>query len=710
MKKFLKIVFITLACLFLIVFIGGYVLIKNVDLNQYKGLIEERVLAATGRELKIGDIRVKPSIKPTIQVQDVEFANASWSKTPQMAKIGMVNVRVALVPLLHGQYVINRFIVSNAVVNLEKNANGEANWVFSPNVENENTQKENETSLNFSLIKQAHAEEMTNATVSNSADSDILSKIKIKEAAFENVKINYTDENGQKQNYDINLSVEEQDSEDIAFKLDLNKGLYRGEGVLGALNKLESDKGYPIKANLEIMGIGLVTDVTLFDVYGDLRFDGNVKATGFMGKDSTYKESADVTANGNLSRVDAVINSFKIAGNTIVGKVAVKLDEEKPDITANLKSDKINIAPFMGGKKTAWNLDFSLIKAAEATTMVPNDKIPYEFLDLVRADVDVKIAQISNAKVALAENLAANVKVNGGKAEFNIINGKISNGDVKANIIVDAQSQTVNLKTDMVKVNLIELLRSLDVQSDTFKFISGSEADLYMDLWGKGNTYASVAESLNGKMAFIVDKSELYLGNIGMMKGNIISQLINTLKLTKGNDDLKMKCAVVRADIKDGLANFPNGIVINANKFTVVADGDINLKNDKLNFGIKPFGGKLTDTNIAKALSSLVRLSGTLQNPKVGVDAKNVMKNVVGATMTGPVYLGAQMVMENDNSPCYTALKDTGYESRFPKSSNVAKNTSDDVGKVLDSSVGMVKDTAKGLFNVFSGKSENTQE
>jgi len=261
----------------------------------------------------------------------------------------------------------------------------------------------------------------------------------------------------------------------------------------------------------------------------------------------------------------------------------------------------------------------------------------------------------------------------------------------------------------MVKVNLMDLMKALDAQSDAFNIKSGSETDLYIDLSGRGATYAVIAESLNGKLALIVDKSELHLGNIGMIKGNIISQLFNTLKLTKGNDDLALTCAVVRADFKDGKATFPNGIVVNADKFTIVANGDINLKNDKLDFGVKPFGGKLTDTNIAKALSSLVKLTGTMQNPKVSVDAASVVKNVVGATMTGPVYLGAQMVMENDNSPCYTALKDTGYEDRFPKSTNVVRSTSEGTGKVLDSSVGMVKDTAKGLLKMFSGKSKDEE-
>ena len=215
--------------------------------------------------------------------------------------------------------------------------------------------------------------------------------------------------------------------------------------------------------------------------------------------------------------------------------------------------------------------------------------------------------------------------------------------------------------------------------------------------------YAAVADSLDGRIVAIVDKSQVHLGNIGVMKGNIVSQLLNTLKITKGNDDLNLRCAVVRADLKNGKASFPNGVVVNADKFTIVASGDVNLRDDSVSMSVKPFAGKLTDTNIAKALSSLVKLTGTIQNPRIGVDSANAIKTIVGVTTGGPVYLGTQMLLENDGSPCYTALQGTGYESRFPKPDNVVTQTTGDVGKILDDSVGVVKDTTKGILNILSG-------
>ena len=703
MKKFFKIVLVSFVGLILLIGIAGYVILKMVDLNQYKGLIEEKVTAATGRELKIGNIAIKASFSPTVELQNVSFANAPWSKNKEMAHIGAIDVGVALFPLIHGSYVVNKFIIANALINLEENPNGEPNWVFEATQSNTLPVKGEKAAFDFSLIAEAHAEEVIPVAQDNTMD--ILKKLIIRRIVLDNVKINYTDKTAKTQSYDIkNVVLDENKDGNIDFDFNVNDGLYSGKGTVGALKLLDAEAGYPVKADVNVMGINVVADATLFEVLKSLRFDGRVKAKGFLGKGSSYDESIDVSAKVDLKKINAVLYSVKIADNVITGKVNANLENKVPAITATLQSDKIDIASFAPKEiKSTWQI--SLIAEAQATTMVPADKIPYEVLSLVNADADINVAQIVNKKAVIAENMVANIKVSNGEAVLKIISGTLAGGDVKANAALSASTKSLGVTTDMIKVNLLQLLQALGAQSDAFNFVNGSATDLYVKLNGNGNTYASVVESLKGQVSLIIDKSELHLGNIGMIKGNIISQLFNTLNLTKGNDNLNMNCAVVRADFNDGKANFPNGIVINADKFTVVANGDINLKNDKISFGVKPFGGKITDTNIAKALSSLVKLTGTLQKPSIGVDTANVVKNVVGATMTGPVYLGAQMVMEADSSPCYTALKGTGFETRFPKSNNVAKSTSGDVGRVLDGSVDMVKDTAKGLLNMLSGKS-----
>lgn len=696
MKKAIKIILISVIGVCVVAFVAAYIALTQIDFNRYKDMIVKVVRDTTGRELTIGDIQVKASFNPTIEVKNVTFSNAEWAKTPMMVSAEAVDLGFAVIPLLRKEIVIDVFKLSGAVVNLQEGENGKNNWDFQlPEV---NVNQALNVKEAFSLIKNVQAAEVSVQTDT----SNFLSSLVVRQVALENVKINYMNKSAKVESYDIEyLNLDEGINEDIDFKFSVNKGLYSGKGKFGALNLLNSTSGYPIKAELDVMGIMADVEVTLFDVLNAVRFDGKIKASGFMGKNSGYNETADVAFNGDLKKVDAKINSLNIAGNDISGTILADLAKKTPVITAVLNSDKIDIASFNKKSKSAYN--FSLISKANATALAPAEIIPYQTLYSVNATVDAAISQLVNEGSVLAKDVGVNAKVNGGVATIKILKGTVADGKVNASLTANAQSKTVNVSTDISQLNLLKLMKALKADSDAFNFISGSNTDVHIKLSGSGQTYADVVNSLDGQVIAVVGKSELHLGNIGLLKGNIVSQLFDTLKLTKGNDNLDLSCAVVRSDIQGGKAQFPNGLVLNADKFTLVADGNINLKNDKINISVKPFAGKLTDTNIAKALSSLVKLTGTLQNPKIGIDSANAVKTIVGVTTGGPVYLGAQMLLENDGSPCYTALQGTGYETMFPKPQNVIQSTTGDVGQILDDSVGAVKDTTKGLLNLLSG-------
>ncbi len=700
MKKAIKIILISVVSLCVIAIVTAYIALTQIDFNRYKEMIVKIVRDNTGRELAIGDIQVKPSFNPTIEVRNVTFSNAQWATKPVMVSADVVDLGFAIVPLLRKNVVIEKFVLKGVEANLEENAQGGANWEFDlPSKAITEAKKENN---NFSLIKSAQADEIEPQTDS----FDILSALVIKNVALENVKISYTDKTSNTVDYDIAyFKLDEDVNGDIDFKFKVNDGLYSGQGQIGALSLLNSEKGYPVNAKLDVMGIKVNTDVLLYDVLGALRFEGTVNASGFMGKNSGFNETADVALKGDLKNIDVQINSVKIADNEVMGTVNANIGAKVPVITANLTSPKVDISSF-GGKTTTAYGDF-LISTAAATTLVPSEVIPYAVLNSVNLNADVAIAQIVNGSAVLADNLKLNAKINGGVANLKVLQGNVAGGSLTANANVNAQSKGMNIQTDITKLNLIKLMQALKASSDAFNFISGSDTDLHIQLAGTGNTYSTVVESLDGQVVLVVNKSELHLGNIGLLKGNVVSQLFDTLKLTKGNDDLNLSCAVVRADLKNGKVDFPDGIVLNADKFTLVANGNVNLKNDKISVSVKPFAGKLTDTNIAKALSSLVKLTGTIQNPSIGVDGANAIKTIVGVTTGGPVYLGAQMLLENDGSPCYTALQGTGYETMFPKPDNVIKSTTGDVGQILNDSADVVKDTTKGLLNLLSGGTLN---
>lgn len=700
MKKLLKFILISVVSVCVLVVAAGYILLTQIDFNAYKNSIIKIVYEKTGRQLTMDNIQLKPSFNPIVEVQKVTFSNAEWAKNPEMVSAQSIELGFALLPLFHKKIEIDTFTVHDAVVNLEMNSQGKANWEFS---DNQSSEVKKQVLSNWSLIKTAYADDTLTTNVPVSGEEFLLSELVVRNLLLDNVQINYTDTAQTVQSYKINnLKLTEADLNNINFDFNVNDGLYAGTGIAGGFSKLEDVNGYPVQGQFDVMGIQATTDVLLYDLMGgDIRFKGNVSAQGFLGKNSGYNESVNANIEGNLKKIKADIQSLMFAGNQIKGTVSVDLNQQVPAIRANLNSDKIDLASFT--KKTQNMAAFSLVKEAKATTLVPNEVIPYQYLSDVDAKADVYIGLLSNANVELAKDLTLQAEVVKGILNVKLTKGMIFNGDATAAFNVNASQKSVLFKMDVKRLNLKQALAAAGDIKAALDFRSGSETDIVVNLIGQGDTFADVVDTLNGHFITIMEQSQLHIGNIGLLKGNIISQLLDTLRITKGNDDLNLRCAVVRADLKDGKAQIPNGITVNADKFTIVATGDVNLKKDELNLSFKPFAGKLTDTNLAKVLSSLVKLTGTIQKPKIRVDSANAIKTIVGVTTTGPVYLGSQMLLENDGSPCYTALQGTGLENRFPKPENVVTQTTNDVGQIFDDSVGAVKDTTKGIIDILSG-------
>ena len=703
MKKVFKILFFSVIFLFLLSVTAVYVLLTQIDFNKYKGEIVKIVYEQTGRKLTLGDIQVKFSFNPLIEVKDIVFSNAAWARHPVMASARSAKLGFAVLPLLHKNVVIDTFILNDAEVNLEESADGQKNWIFSKEPAKE-VKLSGLSVQRFQLIKEANAVENTELgeNQAGTKSSDLLSSLVIHNVGLNNVALSYTDGNNKKQNYAVSfLKLNANSEKNMDFQFDVNKGQYTGSGELGGFDKIQSAEGFPVSGAFNILGIEMNADVLLFDIMGGMRFSGTVQAKNFLGAGKGYNESVDLTLNGNLKNIAVNINSLAIAGNVATGQIQADLSVQKPYVRASLRSDKIDISSLMAKKQAT--LPFSLIKEARATTLVPNVVIPYSVFYSANANVNVEILRLLQGNVSLGENLKFNAKLDNGKASLTVEQGNVAGGNVTADVSADANTKETKVKADIQKLSVPQLLQILNVQNTSLRFLSGGNADVFVDVHGSGETLQAVTESLDGSVVAIVDESQVHFGNIGVMKGNVISQLLDMLKVVKENDDLNLRCAVARADIKNGKATFPNGLAINADKFTIVADGYADLNNDTLGFSIKPFAGKLTDTNIAKALSSLVKLTGTIQNPKIGVDSANAIRTIVGVTTAGPAYLGTQMLLENDGSPCYTALQGTGYENRFPKPDNVVTQTGDDVGQIINDSVGVVKDTTKNIFDMLSG-------
>ena len=131
MKRALKIMLISLLTVCVLMVFAVYVLLTQIDFNSYKEHIVKTVYNETGRRLTIGDIQVKLSLNPVVEIQNVTFSNAEWSKIPLMVSAQSVELGFAVIPLLYKNIEIDTFRLNDAVISLEENDVGDANWEFS---------------------------------------------------------------------------------------------------------------------------------------------------------------------------------------------------------------------------------------------------------------------------------------------------------------------------------------------------------------------------------------------------------------------------------------------------------------------------------------------------------------------------------------------------------------------------------------------------
>ena len=684
--RFIKKTASIVASLIIILAIGGYVFVRNFDLNRYKSYIEDIVRKETGRELKInGEASLGISFVPTLVVNDVEFANAPWASNEQMVKLQKLEITAAILPLLKGKIVVDKLILENPEIYLETNIDGEQNWVFMPvNNANDNKEQKNEQSkvkdatpvLAAGLI--AKQVELTNGVV-----------------VYYDAKTNKTI---QVDINNINLEIPSQDeilslNVDAVFdgrNITLN---LQADSLASILNQGKASFETAIKAmgiNAEIRGA--VEDILTSPRYA---IEGNIynPAGNFNIPETTLEMQAD----GTIDFADIIIKNLSIVNNKIEGKAYVDWSKNIPFVAVDLSTGLFDVNSIGNNSVLAFELP-SIIKEANALEMVPNDKVPYEYLKMANGEAILSVGKLVLADDFVLNDIKAEAKLNDGNLNVKKLDMGVGGG--KLDVVADINSNQQSIKLDLLSNNL--KLQDLHKpfatgQNGSLQIMAGGNLELVANLTTKGATYRKLSENINGQVIAIVDKSEIKTGKLDWLASNIFTKIFQALKIDSNkNTTMDVNCAVLRSDIKSGKAEFPNGIVFNGSKLKIISSGNINLVNDKIDFTIAPTLNKLADGNIAQALASFVKIEGTIENPKIGIDQEAALTTIVGTVASGGAYLGSEVLLNGNDSPCYTALQGTKYAEKFPKPTGVKAATKN---MYQDANQG-AKDAVKELRNV----------
>lgn len=723
MKKFFKVLFFVIMVLILGVLGGGYYFLKTFDLNEYKKYAEDLASKELGRKLTInGEASLGISLIPTLVINDVELANAPWAHYPQMVKVKQLKLEFALLPLLQKQVIINNITLSEPEVYLEVSAEGKENWVLGAE------EKAAAKSLPEPQLPQNSAEEITLpigevsqdvAKVESSPANALIAGFAAKNVTIQNAILMFDDlQSGSQVNVGINTFNLSMDSMDAPISLDFDVTYDHqpivGQAVLGSVNDfLKAENPYAIDVNVKAYQVQAKAKGVLNNILSDISYDLAVNVYNPAGNFEAPEATLIADLSGNTQNIHADISSLTVAGNVIAGMVEANIGAAKPYIKANLNSAQIDLQSFSPSQPMALNLpDFNIIGTVQASQLVPDEKVPYEVLNTLNADVVLNVKNLIVNEAVSAQNVALTTGLKNGVLKVNPLVFDFGQGNIDAQLSVDSKAQKIVLKLNSKNILLQDLHKEFVVEGPKdFGIKSGGQTQVFADVTTQGATYRQLVQNLNGQVVTIVGESVVNTGSLRFLTGNVLTQLLSMIDLkVNKNPEINLQCAVVRTDLSAGKAKFPQSIAIQSKQLSLVSDGVINMVNDNINFTVTP-SFSLTDTNVAQALSSFIKINGTLDNPKIAIDEKQALQTLVGVATTGPAFIGSQMVLDSSSSPCWTALKNTPFANQFPAPSKISTISNDavkdskaavkDAGKQIEKSVRDIRDNLKTLFKSF---------
>ncbi len=673
MGKVIKI----LAGLFVVVIIGITVVISTFDVNQYKGEITQAVADATGRKLDIGgDIGFKVSLIPTVVIEDIKFANASWGSKPDMLSLGKFEVQVSLMPLLSGNILVNRVILLAPEILLETDKKGKGNWVLdSKQTEDKDTApSESGTALPAIVVSEVHIENASiiyKDGVTGKETNIIIENIETKSDSFA-------------------------DPLSLLVKVTYNEIPIKIEGSLGSINQLMANENYPVDLEIDTSDakIGLHGQIAKpMEGKGlDLELSFNVESLAKLSKlaETELPVLGPISLTGKVSdgKGSYSIKGMKLqAGKTdLAGDLTANLAGKRPALSANLSSNSVDLVELSGGEKIAK-------KEAKKERVFSPDPLPLDGLKSVNANVTVNAKQIKTSSLVLTKTKIV-LTLKDGNLSIKPLSTLVAGGTMNANIGLNASGKTAALVTD---INIKGLEPS---QLPQFKGkISGGKTDVTIKVKGSGNSVSKIMAGLNGKLLAKMGKGKLTDSKTKAAGTDLFSMLNPTAKTREGT---LVECGVINFNIKDGIATADKGIAIAANTMNVTGSGTIDLKTEKLDIGITPKAREGTGISVGQ-LAELVRVRGTIANPKPGIDTMAALKAGAGAgaaMATGGLSILAQGLLDKsteDEDPCAIALGQkptkTTTASKEPEKSTTTKavDTVKDAGSA-------VSDTIKGWF------------
>lgn len=565
------------------------ILVLVFDWNWFRHPLENYISQKTKRTFTISNLDVKLRLNPIIQMRDVYFSNAQWSKEPAMAKIKNLELSVSLREILSGKILIPRVALTDADLVFEKFQDGEKNWVLSDPTDKSPSKLTISTlSINKGKLHYIdHSDRFDITILANIFDNAKQDKVTDAAASPDNKRFttrysfsgHYRDARFDGNAFTGDVLSFQKSNELFPFKGHLNAGT----------TKLDVDGSIADAASISAIDVKLsIKGETLANLYPFLVLP--------LPASPPYDVQGRLRLADNVFRLDDLIG--KIGSTDIKGNGTYVQRKPRPLLKLALQSDLLNISdlgPLIGIKtKTTANAGYATQAETKTKDTAKQHKdvssgekvLPagsFEGSRLNAIDAEAKLdAKHLKAPTSLPfESLHAVLKLQDAVLKLTPLEFGFAKGVITSHIVLDARQPLLRSEAN-VDFRHIHIQELVPKDSDVAKGTGNISAKI--NLKGVGNSIANIAAKSNGSIAAVLSKgriSNLLDAASGLNGGKILRLLAS------GDKEIAINCGAVSFDVTNGQGK-STAFLIDTDQTQILGDGTFDLDKERFDVVISP--------------------------------------------------------------------------------------------------------------------------
>jgi uncharacterized protein involved in outer membrane biogenesis len=590
--------------------IGILLYLRFGDLTVHKGYFEAEISEAIGHDVAInGLFELQVGNKVLFTAEDVSASNPKWDGDSEYASAERIHFLVDTRSIFGDTIDIDVLELTGIRADLHERADGQANW--QPNL------------TKIQMVAVEHDREAT-------------SPLLIHHVALDDIVVSYEKEDEVAQRLAMESLRLDRDP-DGAMRVDFAGSYAAGTVATPFIVKGEIRKDDPrllisdttvdleggsfgVNGWIDPDGEAVVDVVAEGNDLSALR--GTFAADGLPGL--PYSLSVQVAAEPN----SIVLKDLRLAvgEGEITGSILVGLDQEKPHIAANIISSLLDLrTPESAAEEPVQAND-----EPEAATIFSDEPLNISWLDSANIGADVSITSVMLNDDRL-DDFNFRVVLEDGALTVDPFGFSSGDGGLSGHLVFQPEQGQHALSVAVTTENL--RLGALAIDGQGPEMIP--PLNLKVELGGRGSSVHEIMSSATGSVSGRQNAGQINLQAVGILFSDLVTSILRTLNpLAETETVTNLECGVYEANISDGNAVIER-LALQTDRLTIVGSGDIDLSTEKIDLSLRTKTREGLGVSLGGVVNSFLKVSGTLKEPSIGVDAAGSVTTTGAAVATG---------------------------------------------------------------------------